>query len=1125
MVTRTSLPIGFAGTLCLLLSAPVSGWGQTGTITGVVRNAVTGDPIETAQVHVPDTRIGTLTDPDGNFTLPTVPAGEIELRVEIMGYTRVTETVVVVAGETLVLEFELEPSILRLQELIVTGTATRIPRAKLPFSVERLDAADMPVPATSAELQVRAKAAGVRVVRGSGQPGDEASVMLRSPTTIMGGQGPLVLIDGVPSWVSLAEIDALDIQSIEIVKGAAAAAGYGSAAANGIIHIITKRGASLEAGASQFTLRSEVGFQSLGGDFPLVQQHPYQMNADGTSFVNAAGEDIPYGSGLVQDTIYTPDPDLPAPPGTDGYGGDLAFVTFQDKDYPPPTYNQIDRFFDPGALVSLNAAVTGKTNQTSYRASFSNLREKGIILFHDGYTRRNARLNIDHQVWDNLTLSLGGYYAWSRQDNVYALNNALFDLSFMPPHVDLLERECLEPQGAAPADCEVFGDLIASPDIMNVEEDNPLWTLENSIREDRRSRVMSNLGFGYSPFHWLDIEGGFSFERDDWHRTVYMSPDKEMKRPWCQVEGRCIYPGYSERDNEVSQSAGAGLVVSLNRQLGDFILRGHAGYGFEKRSFELLEAWGSGLGAAEVPVLDLTDPITRDVATRTENIAGEGFALIAALDYKGKYIFDGVVRWDGSSLFGADQRWQNYYRGSVAWRLAQEPWWFVDAFDEFKIRYSYGTAGSLPAWEAQYETYEATLGGIFPENLGNKEIRPEFVTEQELGLELLVFDRLNAVINYSDQRTEDALLLGPLPGFAGYQSHYTNAGSIKGNTWELSLEAALAETRDLSWTARLTWDRTRQRITELGIPPYRDGGYGEFFVRAGDPLLTYYGDRWATSCADLNPLVQDFCDTEFQVNDDGFLVWVGDGNEYTEGIGNQLWGTTRDLNGFSFDWGMPIKALECQRRLVGGHFTNLPPIECDADADGVVDEVPEGAGFTSQAFTETIRIGDTMPDFAWSLSSSLRWKGLTLYFLFDSEVGHDVYFRTAQWAMREGNSAYIDQRNKPDELKKPIKYYSEFYNVNQENSFFIHDGSYVKLRELALGYTFNGDQLRPLLGFLNIQGATLRLIGRNLLTFTDYPGYDPEVSEGTGGSDVIGRTDAYSYPNFRTISATLELTF
>jgi hypothetical protein len=305
-------------------------------------------------------------------------------------------------------------------------------------------------------------------------------------------------------------------------------------------------------------------------------------------------------------------------------------------------------------------------------------------------------------------------------------------------------------------------------------------------------------------------------------------------------------------------------------------------------------------------------------------------------------------------------------------------------------------------------------------------------------------------------------------------------------------------------------------------------GYSaEFFVSAGEPLGAYWGNRWATSCAELDPLVQSDCENQFQVNDDGLLVWVGSGYNWNEGITNRLWGTSGYVGiataSVEYDWGMPIRALECQRRGVDGTLINVPAIQCDANGDGDIDAVPEG--FTSQTLSDYLRIGDTTPDFAWSLSTNLRYKQFTFYALIDSEIGHDQYFQTGQWAMREGASAFIDQQNKSDATKKPYLYYQYVYNVNAASSFFIMSGSYAKIRELALGYTFNRDRLSSFAGFLGLDGASIRLVGRNLLTITDYPGYDPETSTGTGGSDVIGRTDAYNYPNFRTFTATIDLIF
>ncbi len=1116
MSIRKAITTTLAGALLFLLCVPLPAWAQGGRVTGTVTNARTGDPVETAQVYIPGTRIGTLTGQDGTFTLIVVPAGEYEIRVEIIGYRTQSEVVSVGAGETQVLEFALTPSVLRLQELVVTGTAARMPRAKLPFTVERLDVEDIPVPATSAEQQLRSKAAGVRTVKGSGQPGDPADIMLRAPTSITRGQGPLIIIDGVLAWSTMADIDALDIESIEIVKGAAAASLYGSLAANGVVNITTKRGAGLAAGESQFTLRAEAGIQSLEGDFPYRTMHPWLANDANTYFTNAAGDSIGYGDvGMQEDTIYSPDPSLPAPPGTDGYNGQQPQVSFQDRPYPGQLYNHIDRFFDPGEFTSINAAVTGKTGNTNYRASFSNLREKGIVMFHEGYTRRNGRMNLDHQVWDNFTLSLSGYYAWAFQDELDS--SVMFDLTFMPPNVDLLERHCEDPAGAAPEDCVKFGDLKNTPDPMNTEEANPLHTQETQVSEDRNSRILGSLFARWTATPWLDIEADFGLDRFDFHQ-FWWDP-KGLEQP----DDPDPTLGYVSRYARFSQNVNASLTAAFHKQFGDVIARGQARYQFEDRHYEWIDSWGSNLFAEGVTPTHNTDPSTRNVESYLQDIRSNFFYLVGAADYKGRYIFDGLLRWDGSSLFGEDERWNTYYRASVAWRPSQEPWWFIDDIGEFKLRLSYGTAGNRPSFAAQYETYSVGAAGISKIQAGNSLLKPEYVREVEWGVETLFFNRLNFVVNYSDNKTTDAILNVDLLGYWGFGNQFQNVGTIEGDTWELSLEAALVETQDMSWTARLSWDRSRQVITELGVPPYRGGSAGEVFWRSGEPLGTYYGQRWTTSCAELSPSSQAACADQFQNNDDGYLVWVGTGNNWTEGISNRLWGTSGDVNGIEYDWGMPIVGLECERRAEDGNLVNVGAIECDADMDGIIDDAP--AGFTSQTLSNYLRIGDTTPDYAWSLSTNLRWKQFTLYALIDSEVGHDQYFQTGQWAMRENAIGLSDQIGKTDETKKPFAYTQIFYNVNAASSFYAMDGTYVKVRELALGYNFNREQVRSLLGWMGMQGATLRLVGRNLLTFTDWPGYDPEVGTGTGGSDVIGRTANYNYPNFRTITATIDLTF
>ena len=144
------------------------------------------------------------------------------------------------------------------------------------------------------------------------------------------------------------------------------------------------------------------------------------------------------------------------------------------------------------------------------------------------------------------------------------------------------------------------------------------------------------------------------------------------------------------------------------------------------------------------------------------DVRSEGYYFISALDFKGKYMGDVLVRRDGSSLFGPEERWQTYYRASAAWRLAQEDWWPFEDIDEFKLRYSIGTAGGRPGFSAQYETYSVSSSGIFPRSLGNKNLKPELTTEQEAALEMVLFNKINFGAIYAWRTTvETSSCSGP----------------------------------------------------------------------------------------------------------------------------------------------------------------------------------------------------------------------------------------------------------------------------------------------------------------------------------------------------------------------------
>ncbi len=342
--------------------------------------------------------------------------------------------------------------------------------------------------------------------------------------------------------------------------------------------------------------------------------------------------------------------------------------------------------------------------------------------------------------------------------------------------------------------------------------------------------------------------------------------------------------------------------------------------------------------------------------------------------------------------------------------------------------------------------------------------------------------------------TEDQILRVPAPGYTGFSAQWKNAGTLESNTFEASLNARVVDTGSFQWNTRLLWDRTVSTITELDASPFQYGVGGQglgtvFYAREGEELGTFYGVHYATSCADLPEGMS--CDG-FTVNDDGWLVWMGTDP-------NNTWGTVStdenvDVRGSPVMWGTPF-AGECTDRSTGERTLFCP-------------------------------VGNSIPDYTISTSSTFSWKGLTVYGLVDAVRGFDVYNQPLQWGVFKGWAGLFEEHS---EEGKPIGYTDAWYGVSglQPSNVFVEDGSFVKLRELSVSYRIGPELLSNVPVLARFSSIGLNLTGRNLLTFTDYRGYDPEVGEtgGDTGSAAIARVDGYQYPNFRTVTAAIELIF
>ncbi len=1058
--------------LIILTVLPSRAQGQGGLITGTVQDAETARPIAGAQVFIPGTVVGTLSDAAGEYGLEGVPIGEVTVTVRLIGYKEATSTVTVAAGRVATVDFELRQTPLRLQDVVVTGVAAETPRLRLPFKIERLDPQDLPVPASDPASLIAGKAPGVAVVSGTGQPGTAASILLRGPTSIDASgrtQTPLIVIDGViqSESATLADINTLDIDHIEIAKGAAAASLYGSRAQSGVIQITTKRGTQLSANAIQTLVRGEYGASSLPRRRqPPSRFHPYKMNESRTSFVNADGEPIAYSEGVVLD-------------GTD-------FTAFRDKPWPGPTFDNVARFFDPDAWWSGYGAVTGRHDRASFRVSFESFGNRGNVEGQRGFRRHTGRLNLDILDERGFDFGASAFYSTSWQDDLAEGDLDLLD--HFPPVVDLGRRE--DPLTGEPCSGGSGCSYVIRPDPLSVFF-NPLYVIEETEIENGRGRIMGSVDLAWSPVPWLSAAAIASYDRTDFERVEHTP--KGFGPPEAESDGSLAKRNFWE------EAINASLSASLYRTFldGDLTARAQLRYLAERQDFDMNGVSGVRFSVDGVPNFGAVEGPQR-AENEVRTIKAEGYFATAGLDYRGRYILDGLVRRDGSSLFGPEKRWHTYARGSAAWRISQEDWWTLEWWDELKLRFSYGTAGGRPNFFAHYETYAVSFGFISsPEIFGNAALKPERSAEREAGIDLVLFGELALDLTHAWTTTDDQILLVPQPAPTGFTARWLNAGQLRSNTWEASARWSAIDRPDLGLAFRLNWDRTRHEVTRLDLPPFTQADF--FVVAEGEPLGSFWGTKFAANCNEVARAAgfmsrQGFPCEAFQVNDDGFMVYVGEGNRFTDGIANGLWGTSAQIAGTTFDWGIPIETRAQSRFCLREH--------------------PEDAGVGDRCpLISTVPLGNSTPDWNAAFATEFRYRGLRLYALLDASVGHEVgevrFFATTR---------DIDEGDKPQELRKPIAYYRGLNRVE--------DASYVKLRELSLAYALPRSVLdRVLEGALD--RVTLQLIGRNLVTWTGYSGYDPEVGFEGGelGSAGLTRLDARQYPSPRTLTFSVQAVF
>jgi TonB-linked SusC/RagA family outer membrane protein len=1043
MISPRSVTARVLGTIGLLLGSAGVASAQGATITGIVTD-MEGRPIPGATVLVVNTTVGTQTRDDGRYTLTKVPEGVKVVEARRIGFQPARRENVNVPGSgTLTIDFKMPVQTLRLQTVVTTGVTDPTEGVKLPITVAKLTAADMPVPSTGSPANaLQGKVAGVQVIRGRGSDGTGTVVRLRTATSQFKDPNPMYIVDGVILAAGTADIETLDIATIEVIKGASAASLYGSKAANGVISITTNRGGDLPQGTTQFKSRQEYGFNTVAKAYEKVQHHNYRVNAAG-EYVDTLGNVVP----RLQRALDT--------------------IPIIDNAYIDPLYDHEKQFFENGRSLSSNLTLSQNSQATNFAASYNYQREPGVIVHLDGRTTNNFRINLDNRMRDFLRFSFSAFH--SRAFNEPSPSNIHTDITSFRPDVNLL----------APPLAGSGVPYLIQPDA-NESRTNPLYRTWRQRDTDRRARTLISAETYYTPLSWLTVDGNFSYDRQDRLDEDYIPKGAVDEDGTTRERG-----DYSKFDAAID-GINAQLGVTGLRAFGDLTSRTVVRGTLEKQTDSRTTATSNTFATSTVKELDAG--LTRSSTSSFTDIRAASVLGSTALDYAGKYIGDLLLRYDGSSLFGPQNRWNIFYRASAAYRMAEEPWWPFADINEFKIRYSVGTGGTRPDFTDQYELYLIEVGGgIVRRELGNPALAPEVAKESEAAIEMIFKNRVSFQFSAIQNHSTDNIIGIAAPAGSGFNTQELNTGEIKAYTYEATVEAQLIQRPKFQWSANLVWDKSSARVTEFNRPCYGDdNGFG---IRCeGYKMSWAFGRKFIKSTDDLPPYVKAVPGYEnmFQVNDEGFLVYVGSGNSWQEGVAKRLWGTSASVGGRTYAWGNPINLRDS------------------------LDQVAE------------LRLGDLAPQGNLGLGNTFRFGNFAVYGLISGQYGGSIYNQVKQTTIGSLRHAIVDQYGKPEERKKPSTYYTAIYDGNSVHNYYMETGTWAKLTEVNVAYTVPTSRM-SWFRHTGLSQLRVEVTGRDLFTWTNYSGIDPEVSSVT--SNNLIRYDPIQQPRYRKFTTVLNLTF
>jgi TonB-dependent starch-binding outer membrane protein SusC len=783
---------------------------ERGNVAGTVIEAGTQRPLAGVQVTVVGTQLGTLTNQEGRYIIMNVPAGTRDVRVTRIGYAQATQQVTVVAGETATANFTVTESAVPLEGLTVTVTGEQQRVRERGNVVSQIPVAELDLtPITTMSEVLQGRSAGMTVQRSAGTTGAGARVRIRGSASASLGNQPLLIIDGIrindsPMSTSievggqtpsrLEDLNPADIESIEVLKGPAAAAMFGTAAATGVIQITTRRG---RAGPARWNAYSEVGVIHERNDWP----GNYLMLG-----VTPDGAEIPCWTWRAAAGVCTPtemiswNPLMDRPTSRGGHG------------VSNPELGPASPFRD-GSRERYGLNVAGGSDLATYFLSVEKEDETGI--FRNNYLDRvSLRANVRSQLRDDLDVALNT--GWTTSELL---------LPWGDNRVGGIVGDALT--GEVEDDPVRRGYSFASPDVMS-----QLETRQNL------GRLIGSVNANYRPLPWLSVVGTAGLDvlnRHD-HEVVpanifFFSDFPDGRR----ISNRVEVNNYT-----------ATLGATALRQLTDRILStSSVGAQYHREIFRGTFATGwellPGTGSLEGTSARFS------VGETNQDVIQVGAYLQQQFGFDDRIFVTGALRGDDNSAFGADLGLIWYPSVSLSWVLSEQAWFpQSDLLNSVRLRSAYGRSGLRPGFRDAITFFTPVAATVDARDVpafavggvGDPDLSPEISTEVEAGFDLGLFsDRLGVEFTYYDKTSREALVARRLaPSLGMTLTRFENIGTVKNSGVEALLNARVLDLPNARWNARLSFATNRNRLTEMDGDPIIFGLASGQQHREGFPL-------------------------------------------------------------------------------------------------------------------------------------------------------------------------------------------------------------------------------------------------------------------------------------------------